>query len=282
MSRIILIIGANSALAKDVIPVLAQKNTIVTAGKNNCDVYCDVTEDVTIPDGVEVVINFAAAFGGKSDDDILNAYKTNVAGALNVCMAAKKADIKYLINISSIFSLLDEASPYYSIYSVTKKHADELTQLYCKINEVPFLTLRPSQIYGDNDSFSKHQPFFYQIINKVQNGQDVSIYGKNDPLRNYIHSADLAEVISRAVELQVKGVYPCAYPEDVSYSQVSRAAQKVFNKGGSIVFEEDKADIPNNIFTKDVSLYEAIGYYPQISIETGIQRIKDYREKSLK
>lgn len=280
MKKRIFIIGASSVFAKEVISILTKDNTVITAGKNNCDVYCDVAGDVTIPVGVDVVINFAAAFGGDSDEEIINAQKTNVLGTLNVCVAGKKADVKHLINISSIFALLDEKSPFYSIYAITKKQADELAQFYCGINKIPLTIVRPSQIYGDTDSFAKHQPFFYRIIDKAQNGEDISIYGKNDALRNYIHCADLAETINRIVVERIEGVYPCMYPSDVTYSQIADTAQKVFDKGGKVIFLKGKPAIPDNIFIKDLTIYEKADYYPEISIEEGLARIKKYRENN--
>jgi nucleoside-diphosphate-sugar epimerase len=38
----------------------------------------------------------------------LIAEKTNVLGMRNICAAAQKAGVKHLINISTIFTLLDE------------------------------------------------------------------------------------------------------------------------------------------------------------------------------
>lgn len=278
----ILIVGATSSFAKEVIPVLANSNTVVTAGKKDCDVYCDVTESFKAPNDIDVIINFAASFGGTSNEEIINAHKTNSLGTLNVCLAAKKAGVKHLIIISSIFALLDEKSPYYTIYAITKKHADELAEHYCKLNKINLAIIRPSQIYGDSDDFKKHQPFFYDIIDRAQSGQDISIFGSHDPSRNYIHSADLAEVIGRVVEKETEGVYSCTQPSDVSYSQIAQLAQKIFGKGGHIIFVKDKPDIPDNIFSKDVRLYETIDYFPQISIEAGLERIMAYRQKGQK
>jgi nucleoside-diphosphate-sugar epimerase len=275
MNKTILIIGANSALAKEVIPVLAKGNTVITAGRKDCDLYCDVTKAVTVPDEVDVIINFAATFGGASDEEIIDAQRTNVTGALNVCVGGKRAGVKHIINISSIFALLDEKSPHYSVYALTKKQADELAHFYCGINKIPLTILRPSQIYGDSDNFAKHQPFLYHILDKAQKGEDISIYGTNDALRNYIHSADLSEIVDRLIEKRVEGMYACAYPSDISYSQIAQAAQKIFGKGGKVVFLKDKPNIPDNIFMKDLSLYEKLEYYPQISIEAGIKRIKE-------
>ncbi len=280
MRKKVLIIGANSAFAKDVAPILAGQHEVITAGKTGCDVYCDIPGTVTIPDGVDVVINFAASFGGTSDEDISDALRTNVQGTLEICKASKKAGVAHIISISSIFTLLDETSPSYSIYALTKKHADELATFYCRLNRLPLTILRPSRIYGDSDRFEKNQPFLYHLIRKAESGDDIAIFGKHDPERNYIHTADLAEVIMKVIDQRVEGAYATTYPTNVTYSQIAKAAQKIFGRGGKVSFLDDKPDIPNDEFPLDQSLYQNTDFQPQISIEAGIERIKQFREGS--
>jgi nucleoside-diphosphate-sugar epimerase len=274
----ILVIGANSTFAKAFMPILAEENTIVTAGRKDCDIYCDIAKSIQIPEDIDVVINFAASLGGTSDDEIEEAIKTNLLGLLNVCKASKVAGTKHIINISSIFALLNEDSANYSIYSITKKQADETAQFYCKLNKIPLTTLRPSRIYGDTQDFAKNQPFLYQIIDKAQNGEDISIYGTNDAARNYIHSADLAEIINRVIQDIVTGTYSCTYTSNVTYSAIANSAQKIFGKGGKVAFMEDKPSIPDDTFPLSPTLYEKINYSPRVSINIGIERIKKHRQ----
>lgn len=277
MTKTIFVIGANAALAGEVLPRLAEEHTIITAGKTNCDVYCDVTKPFTIPQEVDVVINFAANFGGTSDNDILAAVHANVLGALHVCQAAKRAKAAHVITISSIFAEVDTGSPNFSIYALTKKHGDELAQYYCQENSLPITVLRPSRIYGDNDKFRKNQPFLYDIIDKAQHSRDIILYGTNDAHRNYIHAADIAEILKRVIDRRLEGVYACVHPTDTTYSEVAQAAQEAFGAGGQLVFQDNKPDIPDDTFPIDRSLYEKIDYQPTVSLQAGIERIKNYR-----
>jgi nucleoside-diphosphate-sugar epimerase len=279
MKKTILIIGANSALAKDAVPILRRNNTIITAGRKDCDVYCDLGGPITIPAGVDTIINFAASFGGTADDEIEGAVHTNVLGVLRLCEAAHTAGVKQIVHISSIFALVDETSPSYSIYAITKRHGDELAQYYCQLNNILLTILRPSRIYGDSNAFARHQPFLYHIADKAQAGEDIAIYGTNDAARNYIHSVDLAEVMTRVIARRVAGVYACTYPTNATYSQIAHAAQRVFGQEGQVSFAKDKPDIPSDTFSLDQSVYEKIDYQPRISIETGMERIKHYREE---
>lgn len=280
MSKTILIVGANSALARETIPILALDNTIVTAGRINCDVYCNITEAVVVPKGIDIVINFSAAFDSLHEESAGIIYKTNTLGLLNVCMGAKVANVPYVINISSAFALLSPSSTFYSTYALSKKHADELADHYCKENSIALLTLRPSQIYADSNAQANHHPFFYKIVNAAEKGEDITLFGEGSSQRNFIHSSDVAEIIARSIKLEIVGSYNCVYSENVSYKQIAETALSVFGKGGTIVFDQEKTETLDNNFSSDTALFDLIDYTPSIDIKTGISRIKAHRERS--
>lgn len=277
----IAVIGGKSSLAKYLIPILAEKNEVISLGRKGCDFYCDLQDDlesIILPEGTDVVVHTAAAFKGTTDEEILETEEINAIGTLKICMSAQKAGVKHLILISSQYVLLDEDSLYYSIYSLSKLHSEHLAAYYCKENNLPLTILRPSQLYDNRDEYRKHQPLIYLMADKAQSGEDIQIYGQNDALRNYIHVKDLVEIISKTIENKVEGVYSVNYPQNYKLSEIAQAAQKAFNNGGAIVFLKDKSDIPDNIFDNNTELFEKIGFYPQIDIEAGMKKIADYRK----
>jgi nucleoside-diphosphate-sugar epimerase len=280
--KTVLISGGNALLAQEVKRQLSGSWSVVTAGRDACDVFMDVSRSVEIPAGMDAVIHCAANFGGITDEKIDAALETNVHGLLKICQAALKAGVKHIINISSIFAILSPDSPGYSIYALTKKHADELADYYCTLNRLPLLTLRPSRIYGDGVEFARNQPFLYHIIDRVERGEGVVLYGAHDPLRNYIHCRDVGEVISRSLACGITGTFPCTFPENTTYAQITAGAARVFGQPGGLAFAEDKPDIPDDIHPFDSSLYERIGFVPGISMELGLQRIKQHRDRGLK
>lgn len=140
-------------------PVLSGYGEVITAGRKNCDVYLDLDNDVEnmhIPNDMDVIIHAVANFGGETDAEILNAENINVLGTLKVCQLAVRAKARHLVMISSIYSCLDEKSDYYNVYALSKRHAEELARLYCSSHSLPLAILRPSQIYGDSESFKRH------------------------------------------------------------------------------------------------------------------------------
>ncbi len=265
-------------------PVCSEFSEVITAGRKDCDITLDLNdpiENISLPNDIDVVIHTAAHFGGKTEDEILEAENVNVLGTLKLCQAVVQTNAKMFVLISSIFSCLKNNSEYYGIYALSKRHSEELAQFYCSTHSLPLAILRPSQIYGNGDSFRRHQPFFYTIVDKAEKGEDITIYGSNDALRNYIHIDDLTNIIARVVQNKVEGIYPCTHTTDVTYSQVAKAAFLAFNSKANVHFLKAKADIPDNIFETDASLYEKIGFYPQISIEEGIKQIAQYRQALL-
>jgi nucleoside-diphosphate-sugar epimerase len=117
----------------------------------------------------------------------------------------------------------------------------------------------------------------YAAIDKAERSEDITIYGANDALRNYIHAGDFTKIISAVVIKQVEGLYACTNPIDIRLSQIANAAIDAFCSSGRVIFLKDMEDIQDNVFPYDDSLYRTIEYFPQISIEEGVKRIAAYR-----
>lgn len=272
----VVIVGGTSSIAVALKPKLADFSEVITAGRSNCDIYLDLSdnhEKIVLPDDIDVVIHTAAHFGGKSFQDIIDAENINVVGTLKLCEAATKSNAKHLVYISSIFAGLHPDAPNYSIYALSKKHSEELATLYCSLNQLPLTILRPSHLYGVGNSFKKHQPFFYSIIDKASRNEHLTLYGKNDPTRNFLFIDDLCEIIINVIQQKVTGIYSCAQMKDTSYTQIAETAFKVFETNGQVDFLEDKPNIPSFTYEKDDALYQKIGFFPQINLEEGIRRI---------
>lgn len=278
----ILIIGGTSSLAHALKPVLLAFAEVITAGRAGCDVHLDLSdpaEKIELPKDIDVVINTAANFGGKSFEEMLQAESLNVLGVLKICQACTKAQTKQLVLISSIFACLENSSRFYSIYSLSKRHSDEIAQLYSSTFGMPLTILRPSQFYGVGETQRKHQPFLTTIIDKASNGEDILIYGSNDALRNFIHVEDVAKIISLVIQRKIEGTYTCANIKNVSYTEVATAAIEAFGSNSTIKFIREQPDIPDNIFELDDSLFRLIDYYPQISISLGMKKEAAYMRK---
>lgn len=272
----ILIAGGQSSLAQVLRPALASFAEVLTAGRSGCDVELDMSwpvERFRLPQGVDVIINTVAHFGGGGFEAFFAAENVNTLGGLKLCHAALKSGARNLVNISSINACLDSRSEYYGIYALSKRHADESMRLFCDKEGLPCTILRPSQLYGDMYGFRKHQPLLYSTIDRALSNEDIVIYGGRDALRNYLHADDFCRIIVAVVGGHVNGVYSCTSSANASLLEVAHAAVKAAGSRSKVVFNATMKDIPDNIFPYDDTLYREIGVYPAIGIEEGIARL---------
>lgn len=271
----ILLVGGRSSLAQALRPVLAPFAEVLTAGRGGCDVELDLAwpaDRFALPAGLDAVVNLAAHFGGQGGDAMLAAEEINVLGALKLGRACTQAGVGHLVQISSIFAGLDDDSPFFNSYALSKRHAEELIRLYCRDAGLPLTILRPAQIYGEGDGFRRHQPFLYALMDRAQRGEDIVLYGTNDARRNFIHVEDVAEVVARTVRRRVEGSYVCAALSNARFSDIATAAVAAFGSASTIRFDSDKPDIADNAFAADEALYRLIDYFPRMSLEQGLTR----------
>ena len=279
----VLVVGGTSSLASALKPTLSECAEVVTAGRKGCDVHLDLGDPpgrIELPTGIDVVVNAAAHFGGKTFDDMLQAEAVNVLGVLNLCQACTDARVQHLILISSIFASLDPGSPFFGAYALSKRHSDEMAQLYSATFGLPLTILRPSQIYGVGEAYRKHQPFLFTIIDRATEDEDILIHGSNDARRNFIHVEDVVKVITLVIQRKLRGVYECVNIENVTYSQVAAAAIEALQSKSIIKNVAGRPDIPDNAFALDDTLFRLIDYFPRISIREGMKKEAAHRGRA--
>ncbi|MCX7166928.1 MAG: NAD-dependent epimerase/dehydratase family protein [Rhodocyclales bacterium] len=270
----ILIVGGTSALAQTLKPVLGEDAEVLTAGRHGCDVRLDLSDaqdKFLVPAGINVVINTAAQFGGDSFEDILRMETVNALGVLKLCQSCVASGVGHMVQVSSIFAGLDETSPFFSAYALSKRHGDELATGFSSRFRLPLTILRPGRLYGVGEARRRHQPFLSAIIERAVEGADILIHGSNDALRNFLHMEDMARIVARVVQRELKGIYTCMNTRDVRYSELAAAAARAFGSKGKIRFVADEADIPDSVFPLDDSLFRLIDYFPRISVELGME-----------
>ncbi len=277
----ILIIGSTSTVGRSVGCLLEEENKVYYAGRQKSDFYFDLNSSNFKSLNnlkIDVVIHAAADFGGNSEDDIIRTEIVNAIGSLRICRLVEAVKANHLLLISTISALYRPGDPYYNIYSLSKRHAEDLSQLYCNMFDIPLTILRPSQLYDSESKCRTHQGLFFFIIDRAQKGEDIFFFGNNDALRNYLYLDDFSEIISRVIQNKITGVYNCVAQKHVQISEIARLAYHVFRQNGKVHFLTNKPDIPDLPSISSNELYKKIGFQPSVSLLEGIRLIKKYRE----
>jgi nucleoside-diphosphate-sugar epimerase len=276
----ILIIGGKSSLGSELKLFLKSYFQVFTAGRSECDIYLDLSKncDTEIDFQCDVVILTAAVFGGND----LNSYEeniiVNVLGTARSIKIANKFGAKHFILISSMSILLNQISPNYEIYSITKRQSEEVAEFVTNSIKMPLTILRPTQLYGDNESFKKHQPLLYKIIECVEMNKDVTFHGKKNSIRNYLHVNDFNEIIRKVIDLKVLGKYNCVNTKSTTLIETFNAAINAFNSNSNYHFDNSEDDIIENKFQADFDFFLKIDFVPQINIINGMEMIANSKK----
>lgn len=273
----IAIAGSTSNLTRYLLKDIEQKYRVTLIGRKNADIIWDLAEnkyDIALPNDIDVLICIASVIKTTDDYEINNLMQVNVQGTLNLCIAAKRNGVKYIIYISSIYALLTCDDSYYNFYSMSKKHAEECLELYCKTNGLRLCILRPSQIYGDDHVICENQKLLYAMIKNARNNKDITIYGRNDALRNLIYIEDVVRVIVRTIESEIQGKHNIICLQNYRLSQIAKAINEIWGGKGSVIFLPDKGNIADNGFSDEGTIFRLLGLPEPLGIYEGLREVR--------
>lgn len=276
-----LVIGSTSAIGTAVARALSRHGPVRLAGRRDADIAFDLTHPVppACDEQFDVVVLAAADFGGALPEDLVRAEQVNSVGALTACRLAEQCGARHFILLSSRWACHQPTDPYFGIYSLSKRHAEEVVSLYCQTRGMALSVLRISQVYDSQGQCKPHQPLLYAIADNARTGSTVNLYGANDARRNYLHLDDLAEICARVADQGITGLHTCCHPDNPRLSEIATAAFEAFGTPADIRFLPEKNDVPDlPPFADSGELFRQIGFTPLIDIRSGFELMRAYRE----
>jgi nucleoside-diphosphate-sugar epimerase len=273
-----LIIGSTSIIGAAIATELASLGPVATAGRRDADFLVDLADPyakLSVGRPFDAVIYVAADFGGRSDADFIRAEEVNAVGVLRGCAIAKAAGAKHFVLISSVSAQYRSGDPYFGIYALSKRHGEEVTELFCAQNKMTLTIVRPTAVYDAAGGCRAHQGLLYGMIDRAIAGDDITLYGSTDPERSYLYISDLASAVKGVVETTLAGTFVCASPQRLRISELARLALQTFGSAGRVHFDPSKSDIPDLGQIVGVDLFEQLGDAPRIDMAEGLRLVRE-------
>ena len=139
--------------------------------------------------------------------------------------------------------------------------------------------LTPCNLYGENDKFGKNSHFIASLVKKIidlDKNNDLILFGTGKPLRQFMHSDDLAWVINQCLVKNIYENFNVATEENLSIKEMAEIAIKSYGLNNvNILFDSTK---PDGQYRKDVSIEKLKSLLPDfrpISLEKGIRKVYD-------
>jgi GDP-L-fucose synthase len=141
--------------------------------------------------------------------------------------------------------------------------------------------LIPCNLYGENDKMGHNSHFVAALLDKIfkaksENKDEIVLFGTGNPLRQFMHSDDLAWVISECLSKNIYESFNVASKENLSIKEMTEKTLKVLNlEHIKINFDTSK---PDGQFRKDVSIDKLNSLLPTFNpliFEKGIKQVYD-------
>lgn len=141
--------------------------------------------------------------------------------------------------------------------------------------------LIPCNLYGENDKMGKNSHFVAALLEKIiksvdENRNEIVLFGTGNPLRQFLHSDDLAWVINECLNKNIYDSFNIATNENLSIKEMAEITLKSLGLNNvKILFDKSK---PDGQYRKDVSISKLNHLFPQfnpLSFEKGIIQVYD-------
>jgi GDP-L-fucose synthase len=296
----ILITGSNGMVGKDLIKLIEDEGlySVIRVPSKVYDLRD--SQDVfslflhTKPD---IVIHLAAKVGGIVDNIEKPAEYTedNLLMNTNIVSASRNFGVRRLIGILSTCAYPDKVESYPMSeeqlhdgppaptnfgYGISKRcmasHIDAINKQY----GLEYQYLIPCNLYGEHDKFDNQRAHFISaLIKKIsdakdQNQDEVTLFGDGTPLRQFMHSHDLATIIYECIKREITESMNVATEENLSIDEMAHIART--SLGADHIKIKYDITKPNGQYRKDVSIQKLRKHFPDFkftSLGDGIKQI---------
>lgn len=236
----------------------------------------------------EIVVHLAGMVSRKECEETPNlAIATNVGGTQSVCNLCLKHGSRLIYSGSSeeygtAFKngAVDELTPFgepTSIYSMTKRMAEELIQYYSYFKGLTATTTRLFMLYGVGEEPSDYRSAVVRFIDWALRGQPLWVHRGTERSWGYID--DVIEAMKLAVERVQENhyeVFNLGREDPISTEDLAYKVLEVCNSSSTLIITDPE---PTVIPIKRASFKKAkqvLGWEAKTPLEEGLKRVARY------
>ncbi len=204
-----------------------------------------------------------------------------------LCDFLEKSPCAHVVYLSSDavyddgLSLVNESSPSApsSFYGITHLGRERMLTDTLKKTGTPLLILRPSILYGSDDTHNSYGP--NRFFRSASASQKIVLFGNGEEKRDHVFIKDICRLMARCIGHQSRGILNIATGRSVSFGEIAARIQKLF--GGNISIEPTPRANPITHRHFDVTkLIEAFTDFKFTPLERGLtETFKDIQKSSL-
>lgn len=254
-------------------------------------------------DNFSYVVNLAAQAGVRYSLTNPRAYiKSNIDGFLNILEGCRHSDVKHLIYASSSsvygantkmpFSVEHNVDHPVSLYAATKKSNELMAHTYSHLYGLPTTGLRFFTVYGP---YGRPDMALFLFTKAIIEGKPIDVYNYGKMRRDFTYVDDIIEGIVRLIPTIPSGnanwdgnkpnpsdsfapykIYNIGNNQPVELMEFINAIEQALQKTAiKNMMPLQPGDVPAT-YADVEALTQSVGFKPNTSIKTGIQKFVDW------
>ncbi len=168
-------------------------------------------------------------------------------------------------------------------YAIAKIAGIKMCDAYRAQYNCNFISVMPTNLYGFNDNYDLQNSHVLPALlrkfheAKINNQQQVEVWGTGEPLREFLHASDMANACVYLMQnYNDKGFVNIGTGNEISIKELAYLIKKIVGFEGTIVFDSSKPSGTPRKLT-DITKLTKLGWKYKIELEEGIRNV--YHEK---
>ena len=166
-------------------------------------------------------------------------------------------------------------------YAIAKIAGIKLCEYYRSQYGCNFISVMPTNLYGIGDNYDLNNSHVLPALirkmheAKINNADEVVVWGTGTPKREFLYADDLAEACTYLMDnYNEKELINIGTGEDISIEELAKLVKGIIGFKGPLVFDKTKPDgTPRKLM--DVSKVHSRGWKHNIELKQGIQLAYD-------
>src|SRR3989344_343037 len=187
--------------------------------------------------------------------------------------------------IKEEYLLTGELEPTNEPYAVAKIAGIKMCQAYNRQHGTNFISVMPTNLYGPNDNFDLESSHVLPALirkfheAKINNQNEVAVWGTGAAKREFLHVDDLAEAcVFLMNNYDSSEIINIGAGEDVTIKELAEMIKEVIDFTGKIVWDSSKPDgTPRKLL--DISALHNLGWQHNINLDEGLNLTYEWYKK---
>lgn len=148
-------------------------------------------------------------------------------------------------------------------------------KLLSKVNNLRYLILRPSNVYGKYQRLDSKQGFIAVALGKMLSNQHIEIWGSGNAIRDYVNVLDIAATVKSILERDLENkTFNLGTGFGHSLIDVVHLLEEALKKSATIIYKDGR-DVDLDEMILDISNIESSVDYKPRKLQQGIKDFID-------